>query len=428
MLITPMKRTGTYLHSSGAAHANALAKALDKYTVSEAEIEAFIKAYPFKVKAFNTIHEGAPSKLINMNLEEGLMERLRRELLLRSRIDALVMNTVPGTYVPISTQFENSLLFLPSAQQFYLRNRDLLHETFPEAYTSVVNAFFVPANKRPYGVHCAGSVGFQIPSMARRGLGYPKKQISFHCAITPTPLERQPLVFFENAPVRSPNTAFLYDRLRSYDLSATQKAEVAKAFYLHDSGKLSQMDTVPVRDYLVARHWEYEYADRTEEGAGCYFECQPGQAVVFDNYRAHGDSMLPLSPTDRITIDIRCFSKVLYPEGIRSGLDLYVDMPEKKKEQKRRAIECLLMIFGYENMEEFLKLVYGSRHASIDPFEMLTDLQFGIYNKTPEYLLEQNLEAHYERCEKLYQQMEQREDFALPPRAKQAIEKLLATS
>lgn len=423
-----MKKTGTYLHSSAAVHAAALAKALDKYTVSTAEIETFIKTFPFKVKAFNTIHEGAKSRLINMNLDEDLMKRLRRELILRSRIDALVLNTIPGTYVPISTQFENSLLFLPSAQQFYLRNRDLLHKEFPETETSVVNAFFVPANKRPYGVHCAGSIGFQIPSMARRGLGYPKKQISFHCAITTTTLDRQPLVFFENAQVRSPNTAFLYDQLRSYDLSPKHREEVAKAFYLHDTGKLSQMDTVPVRDFLVARYWEKEYANRLEDGTGFYFECQPGQAVVFDNYRAHGDSTLPLSPTDRITIDVRCFSKVEYPEGIRSGLDLYVDMPEKKKEQKRQAIACLLMILGYDSIEEFLKLVYGSRYTSVDPFEILTDLQFGIYNKTPNYLLEQNLEAHYERCEKLYQQMEQQEDYALPPRAKRAIEKLLADS
>src|SRR6185503_13803491 len=95
-----------------------------------------------------------------------------------------------------------------------------------------------------------------------------------------------------------------------------------KAFYLHGSGKLSELDLVPIRDYLLCKYWEKKYASRDESGDGHFFNAQPGEAVVFDNYKAHGDNTLAISPEDRVTIDVRCYCKVKYPsEDITSGMD-----------------------------------------------------------------------------------------------------------
>jgi hypothetical protein len=360
-------------------------------------------------------------------VDDELLASVKRELVLRSKIDVAISNVAAGTYFPLSTQFENSILFLPSAQRFYERNRDIIREHLPEVETSVVNAFVVPANKRPYGSHSAGSIGFQIPELAKRGMGYPKTHLSFHMAVTPTPLDRQPLVIFEDAIAESPNTTFLYQKIRSFDLEPAEAEEVDKAFYLHDSGKLSEIDLPTVRDYLLCKYWEKTYAQSPERASGYYCDAKPGQAVVFNNYRPHGDGSLAPSPTERITVDIRCFSKVQYPSKTMSGgIDLIFNPERKKrqKERKRAVIECLLLLIGYEDIRDFLKAVYGSEADSVDPFDIMTDLQFSVYNKTKHYILEQNLEAHYEMVGKLYDRIEREGGFEPSERAKQAIARL----
>jgi hypothetical protein len=152
-----------------------------------------------------------------------------------------------------------------------------------------------------------------------------------------------------------------------------------------------------------------------------------GDALVFDNYRAHGDGTLPASPHDRLTIDFRCFSKVHYPPGMSSGLDFIVD-PEERKYQiarKRDSIEFLLLTLGYESLDEFLRLVFGSRAADdINPFALMTDLQFGVYNKSEYHLLDQNLDDHYERVERLYEQIEKNGEYVLPQNAKRRLDAL----
>ncbi len=421
-----IQKTGTHIADSAGTHASILRKGLDKYDLVESDMRSFINAFPFTAHKYRVVHQDSPpTQLIKMNTDAAMLTDIERQMKIRALVDAKISNVAAGTYFPFSLQFENGVLFLPAAKRFYEANKDVVRQVFPEVETMEINAFFVPANQRPYGVHNAGSIGFQIANLAKRGYAYPIRQLSFHTAVTPTPLNRQPLGIFEYAEVESPNTSFLYDAIKSHNLSPEEAQDVDKAFYLHGSGKLSELDLVPMRDYLLCKYWEKRYSARGPEGAGCYFNAQPGEAVVFDNYKAHGDNTLAISPVDRVTIDLRCYCKVKYPsEDITSGMDFVFGDRQERLRQKRRGIEFLILLFGYESLDEFLKLIYGSHGKDVNPHEMLTTPQFGVYNPGKDYILLQNLDPHYERCLKLYDQIEREGVYRMPARAQEFLDSL----
>ena len=418
-----LQKTGTFLNESAAVHARVLEPVLDKYEADAAEIAS--KLPPNRVLNTCCYHpEAMPTKVVQMNLEDDLADNLRRELRLQSNISASYTEASIGAYFPLSTMFENSVLFTPSAKRFYDLNQDLVKEHFPEVDTCVVNAFVVRAGKIPYGTHSANSIALQIPSLVKKGLSFPKLYKSFHTALVPSPLDRQPFVIFEDAEVEAPNLQYAYEKILEHPLSDEERASVDKALYLFLEGKLSENDLPSVRDYLMAKYWEKTYADKPSSGYYC--DSKVGQALFFDNYRAHADNTLPIATQDRLTIDFRCFSRVEYPDGMSSGLDFIVDPKERfmQTRRKRQGIEFQLMALGYDSYNEFVKMIFGNKAAKVNPFELMTDLQFGIYNKTEFHLLDQNLDDHYERVERLYEKMESVGEFVLPEKAKMSLQAL----
>lgn len=419
----PLKQTGTLLHESAGAHARVLEQVLERYSVDKETMSTRLP--PARVLKPSCFYPDAqPTKIVQMNIENDLATNLRRELRLQAVIQSSFSNASVGSYFPLSTMFENSVLFIPSAKRFYDINQEVIHKHLPEVETAVVNAFVVPKGKIPYGTHSASGIALQIPSLVKKGLGFPKLYKSFHTALTPTPLERQPFVIFEEAEVEAPNLQFVYQKLITYDISEEEKKSVDKAFYLFTEGHLSEIDLPTVRDYLMAKYWEKRYSSTPSPGYYC--DSKVGQALFFNNYRAHADSTLSLASEDRVTIDFRCFSKVDYPPGMSSGLDFIVDPKERvyQTTRKRASIEFLLMALGYENINEFLHMIFGTPYAHINPFELMTDLQFGVYNKTKYYLLDHNLDAHYERVERLYERIENDGEYILPEPARASLRAL----
>lgn len=416
------RKTGTLLHSSAAAHAEQLAPVLDKYRVDEDETR--FRLPPHRALNPSCFHpEPHPTHVVRMNLDDGLADDLARQLRCQALIQESFAAASIGSYFPVSTMFENCVLFVPSAKRFYDLNQDLVREHFPEVETAVVNAFIVPGGKRPYGTHAASSIALQIPSLVRKRLGFPTEYRSFHTALTPTPLSRQPFVIFEEADLEAPNLPFVYERMLECGLDGEEKAAVDKALYLFLDGRLSEIDLPSVRDFLMAMYWAKSYAGRPSPGYYC--DSRVGDALVFDNYRAHADSTLPRTTKDRLTIDLRCFNKVHYPKGMTSGLDFIVDPKERAHQVTRKwaSVEFLLATLGYDSVDEFLRLVFGGRlsAADIDPFGLMTDLQFGIYNKSEYHLLDQDLDAHYERVEALYDRIAKDGEYVLPERARQCL-------
>lgn len=407
--------TGTLLNNSAGTHASVLYKVLEKYSVDPAALKDFLatQSQNFKKEAHNIIHENpAGMRSQDMNISAKVMENIKHELKIKDIIDKAISSKIlPGTYSAISTQFENSILFVPTAQTFYRDNIDLVKNQFPEIETIVVNSFYVPANKRPYGVHNAGSIAFQMPEFSSKGYGYPKRHVSYHTAVTPTPLDKQPLVVFEDAVAESPNTIYMYENAIKHEMTSEERNQLDTAIYLLGSGKILEVDVPAARDFLLTKYWEKKYAKDPSKAKGYYCDLIPGQALVFDNYRPHGDSTIPISNVDRVTIDLRCFSKVEYPDGIKSGVDLVKS--EKNRTQKRDALEFILMILGYDNLDQFAKSIYGKNFYKIDPFVITTDLQFAVYNKDEYFLADQNLDVHYEKVMRLYEKIEKDGEFVL---------------
>ncbi|HEV2370649.1 MAG TPA: hypothetical protein VGS19_00655 [Streptosporangiaceae bacterium] len=418
------QKCGTFLHSSAGAHARQLMPVLEKYTVDAAEMAARLPPN----RALNPScfrPETNPTHVVQMKLDDDLVADLTRQLRCQGIIQESFAAASIGNYFPLSTMFENCVLFIPSAKRFYDLNQGIVAEHFPEVETMVVNAFVVPPNRRSYGTHSASGIALQIPSLVKKRLGFPTEYRSFHTALTPTPLDQQPFVIFEEAEVEAPNVQFVYEKMLEYGLDKEEKAAVDAALYLFLEGKLSEIDLPTVRDFLMAMYWAKRYAD--EPSAGYYCDSRVGDALVFDNYRAHGDSTFPVSTKHRLTIDFRCFNRVHYPAGMSSGLDFIVDPDDRAYQvsRKRASIDFLLATLGYESIEEFLGMVFGgSRADDINPFELMTDLQFGVYNKSKYHLLDQDLDAHYERVEKLYDEIEKNGEYVFPDSAKKRLEAL----
>lgn len=418
------QKTGTYIHESAAVHAEDLTHILDNYDVDKSEMKNVIK-HISKLPKSNIVDPESPStKVVQMKTSDSLAANLRRELKCKNIISK-VFPPVVGTYSPVSLQFENSPLFLPSIVEFYRSNLDTVQEYMPDVNNTTVNSFVVPANKRAFGVHNAGGVGFEIPSFAKNGWAFPKKHWSFHTALTPTSLDRQPFCVFDDAVPECPNLTFLYDRLQSFDLTNEEREQIDKFYYICMSHTVTAFDVTGARIYLLCKYFEKIYAAPDKQSPGYYWDLKPGQAVFFDNYQPHGDSTLPLSSHERMTIDLRCYTKVEYPDGMKSGVDLLegADL-ERRVKAKRNALDCILRVVGYRDIDEFMELIYGRNHRDVNIFEMTTDPQFGVYNRSEHYLLDQNLDAHFEKVMKLYDQIERDGEFTVPKKQQDAITQL----
>ena len=139
------QKTGTFLHSSAGAHADKLMPVLDKYQVDAAEVEARLP--PNRALNPCCFHpETNPTKVVPMNLDDDLAGNLARQLRCQGIIQESYAEASIGNYFPLSTMFENCVLFVPSAKRFYDLNQDIVHEHFPEVETTVVNAFVVTAS------------------------------------------------------------------------------------------------------------------------------------------------------------------------------------------------------------------------------------------------------------------------------------------
>lgn len=420
------QETGTYLHESAAAHAKTLIHILDKYDVDKSEMQNGLKQMSKLPKSNIVNSDSFPVKIVQMKTSDDLEEKLRYELTCKNIISK-VFPPIVGTYSPISLQFENSPLFLPSIVEFYRDNLDIVREYMPDLHNCTVNSFVVAPNKRAFGVHNAGGVGFEIPSFAKNGWGYPKKHWSFHTTLTRTSLDRQPFCVFDDAVPECPNLAYVYDQLQSFELTSEEREQIDKFYYICMSRMVTAFDVTGARNYLMCKYFENIYAtqEKLSQSSGYYWDLQPGQAVFFDNYQPHADSTLPLSNHERMTIDLRCYSKVEYPDGMKSGVDLLEGAARDARiKAKRNALDAILRVLGYQDIDEFLELIYGRNHKEIDIFDMTTDPQFGVYNRGEHYLLDQNLEPHFERINKLYDQIESDGDFTIPKKQQDAIMEL----
>jgi len=110
---------------------------------------------------------------------------------------------------------------------------------------------------------------------------------------------------------------------------------------------------------------------------GKYWELRAGQALFFSNYVPHGDSTLPLSSRPRYTIDLRIFSKDIYPKEPEE------ERPELYKIRLRnelKAKECIAIILGYKDQRELTETITGQPQTqNYTLAHLLTNTALGLH-------------------------------------------------
>eukprot|EP00820_Chromera_velia_P019295 Cvel_7093.t1-p1 / transcript=Cvel_7093.t1 / gene=Cvel_7093 / organism=Chromera_velia_CCMP2878 / gene_product=hypothetical protein / transcript_product=hypothetical protein / location=Cvel_scaffold363:47250-47882(-) / protein_length=211 / sequence_SO=supercontig / SO=protein_coding / is_pseudo=false len=120
-------------------------------------------------------------------------------------------------------------------------------------------------------------------------------------------------------------------------------------------------------DFVVAAYWATEACGDPKYargGQGTIWETKPGQALILNNWRAHGDN--PEVPPEvkekdglRVSIDLRCFSKMKLPRGAKTEADVTNALLAFNELEWDRDARCLLKLLGYVDETEFFDTVFG---------------------------------------------------------------------
>mmetsp|Transcript_6446 Transcript_6446/g.15586 ORF Transcript_6446/g.15586 Transcript_6446/m.15586 type:complete len:187 (-) Transcript_6446:219-779(-) len=137
---------------------------------------------------------------------------------------------------------------------------------------------------------------------------------------------------------------------------------------------------------------------------GKYWELRAGQALFFSNYVPHGDSTLPLSSRPRYTIDLRIFSKDIYPKEPEE------ERPELYKIRLRnelKAKECIAIILGYKDQRELTETITGQPQTqNYTLAHLLTNTALGLHGsyggeRKDILTYEEGLRRHFKRTSKI---------------------------
>ena len=91
-----LKKTGTYLQDSAADHARLLGKSLQGYEVDQREMKAFLPPNRPAVAVNIERDDSLATKVVEMDVDDELLASLKRELVLRSKIDAAISDMAAG--------------------------------------------------------------------------------------------------------------------------------------------------------------------------------------------------------------------------------------------------------------------------------------------------------------------------------------------
>ncbi len=369
----------------------------------------------------NKIYKDYDTTAVETGIKEELVEKLKQEIKKTYKLQTQISNIVEKLnfkkfiYNPFSLQFENAILFTPSGVEFYKLMNKTVYEYFPEVKGIQFEAFIVKAGTKALGVHNArpSSLHYKIPF--EEGILIPEKHMSFWIALTETSREKQPLMIFEDSESESPSMAYMYNLIKQNKIlySDIELKTIDTAFYRFTYNLSTLDDKIFASLYMYTMYLQSKYCHSSEKVYGYNWDLNPGQGIIFNNFKAHGDSSLPESTTDRITVALRCFSKTKTYESVFGRLPTkaqnIVDSNELQK-------ECLLKIFGYKDKKDFLKTIYGEDYSDelvkMPIAALLTDVALGYSGmyKSSERMdiltIPEGLIRHYERNKEFFQSEE----------------------
>lgn len=355
------------------------------------------------------------TRVVQLNLPEELRKRLIAELdwtsELRRALKAVGADAAgvsrQSSYSPLSPEFDNAILFMPSLFEFYKLNLPKIEALCPDASGVQLNAFVVDANAVAFGVHNARpwSTGVDLcPKAGVRSCLFAEYTRSLHTALEPVDHRRQPLVIYEDADAEVPSELYTLRQLYKATNASSEpeqfKALEAARLALLLPGAVSSVDFLTATHYTFSRYLEKRYCGLPWDVEGRWWPLKPGQALYFSNYVPHGDSTLPLSPRARYSVDIRMFGKTKYTSSPFLGQGLAASRLEKILRGK----DCIAKLLGYEGHEDLARFIVGEDPRNVTLAHLMVDnglALYGSYNgsgKREDILVyEDGLEAHYKR-------------------------------
>jgi len=374
---------GRTMCEAARSHLNTLRPMVEKFTKNgnQAKIDRLFariqaKSVPL-MKEYPEQH--APTEVVNMNMPDALQDEIIRDVEFVKMVEQKmwdVMDTHATGYSIFSLAFENVMLFVPACTEFMEQNRAMIKGKLPWLDTCTCNTFLVSAGsgRKVYGTHKASSFGHRNDDMAPRDWLSPHSQMSFHTAITPTNATSAPFVIFDDHVPAVMNDDFLIDYLMKADLHPDMRETVKRAATALHPRLAQTSDLYPVmptnlrpalRNFLLCNYLVQESCSEPSKfgGTGSYWDLEAGQALFFNNWRVHSDSGVMDLPhvTDehpRISLDLRCYSKVEVPWPFNSDWEFYAALYPKLAIYEELAIECIARMFNYTSRWDFLQTVF----------------------------------------------------------------------
>lgn len=263
---------------------------------------------PYKLvegKDIFTFHDqDTDSVIVKMDLKgidiKKTIERIHSVRAAQKEAEKIMNESLSG-YSPLSFQFSNAVLFYPrECATLWNNNKELIKKHMPSVVRCHCNLFYVKDRKDTSHMHHASSIGFN-----NGVLGYnPTKQMSFHTTLLNTNFSTAPFSVFDKHTPQVFNTKSMIKHLmNNIDISESVWCDLQRL----------QNDLGPyfVREYTSLVYWEHKACARADGGGNSsWWSLQPGDAVVFNNYRAHSDAGLGSVVHPRYSLDLRCFDKI----------------------------------------------------------------------------------------------------------------------
>lgn len=395
----PGKRVGRTLCEAAQSQVETLGPAIDRVFASSinktddavfaAVIERFLSKETWdlpgtefdpEITQFFDQHVETP--VIQMVLPAELEESAVRDAKAIKDLEREMMRRVVENNFTVYNQwtleFDNNFVVNPSCYEIYRLNvNTTIRPTFPEMERCVCNSFVVPKAEmrngvtNSFGLHHAGSVWHELAQFHKHKFLFLEYHRSFHLALTTTSIDASPFSVFDNHVPDQANMDYIFEKLwrdPTLDDDAKRRAAYAYAGFrtaMHGTF-LKDMDfaeheksdrTFLLQGYLVALHWRQ--LRNCTKIHGHWWELDPGEALYFNNWRAHSDNGFGTSDKDRATIDVRCYGPMSNVAPLKSNLDLVLMAPRLKHfvGTAEMALDCTLALFNYTDARDFSKTV-----------------------------------------------------------------------
>jgi hypothetical protein len=337
-----------------------------------------------------------------------LMARMDKLAALSAKVSAAIIGKDQFRYNALSFQFENAALFHPECGRLWENNEERMRKHMPSLVRCHCNAFLVRSPEEAYEMHHASNLGYEVPVLAQRGIFAPLKHMSFHTALHETNATTGPFTVFDNHIPELWNTYEMTVYLQTnLDVQKGTRCEMQAV-----NSKLVHVDKRELEDYTSLLYWEHQACAAPDEGGhGKWWSLRAGDAIHFNNWRAHSDAFLGTVEQPRYTLDLRCFGPMQlntqespnrFPNANAFLQQYFIDKPDNEFVSASYYFTgCLPLLFNL-TAAGFLALFPGIQNATVQ--EMVGSIVGNLIDRPEISLVHQSSQsqAYYALVERTF--------------------------